>query len=168
LDQHIGMRKFAAVLDLGCGTGLMGFEAQDIAENLIGVDLSPKMLKAAALKAVYTELIEADIIEYLTETDKKFDLFTAADVFIYLGHLKNLFQQISNCANSGAILLSSTEHLNGDGYELNQTGRFSHSNAYIKEVCESIGAEILCHKQRLLRKDALKSISGCLYVVRIK
>ena len=51
MDQHIGMRKFAAVLDLGRGTGLMGFEAQDIAQNLIGVDLSPKNAKSSGTKS---------------------------------------------------------------------------------------------------------------------
>ena len=168
LDQHIELHKFATTLDLGCGTGLMGFEIQDISQNLIGVDLSQKMLKAAAKKGIYSELIESDIIEYLAGTDKKFDLFTAADVFIYLGHLKDLFQQIAQCANSGAILLFSTEHLDEDGYELNQTGRFSHSTAYVEDICEAIGAEILCHRHCQLRKDARKSILGCLYVVRIR
>jgi predicted TPR repeat methyltransferase len=167
LDQHIELHKFATTLDLGCGTGLMGVEIQGIAQNLIGVDLSQKMLKAAAKKAIYSDLVESDIIEYLAGTDKKFDLFTAADVFIYLGHLKDLFQQIAQCANSGAILLFSTEHLDGDGYELNQTGRFSHSTAYVENICEAIGAEILCHRHCQLQKDARKSILGCLYVVRI-
>ena len=167
LDQHIELHKFATTLDLGCGTGLMGVEIQGIAQNLIGVDLSPKMLKSAAQKAIYSELVESDIIEYLAETDKKFDLFTAADVFIYLGHLKDLFQQIAQCANSGAILLFSTEHLDGDGYELNQTGRFSHSTTYVEDICEAIGAEILYHRHCQLRKDARKSILGCLYVISI-
>jgi predicted TPR repeat methyltransferase len=125
------------------------------------------MLKAAAQKAIYSELVESDIIEYLAQTDKKFDLFTAADVFIYLGQLKDLFQKIAQCANFGAILLFSTEHLDGYGYELNQTGRFSHSTAYVQDICEAISAEILCHGHCQLRKNARKSILGCLYVVRI-
>ena len=33
------------ILDLGCGTGLLGVELQDISNNIVGIDLSYKMLE---------------------------------------------------------------------------------------------------------------------------
>jgi len=56
--------KLGPVLDLGCGTGLVGLAISDLPIGpLIGVDVSPRMLEQARAKRVYTDLIEADLME---------------------------------------------------------------------------------------------------------
>lgn len=51
------------VLDVGCGTGLVGAALRGGAPDaaIDGVDISPEMLSAARAKGVYRHLIEADL-----------------------------------------------------------------------------------------------------------
>jgi|GEM_PF-1202138 len=91
-DQHLAMLEYRApqllydaivtainpkykslnILDLGCGTGLCGEKIYPFARQLIGVDLSTKMLTIAAQKNIYTALEQGSIEEILTQyvTDK--------------------------------------------------------------------------------------------------
>ncbi|WP_161626823.1 class I SAM-dependent DNA methyltransferase [Desulfospira joergensenii] len=60
-------KRFEALLDLGCGTGLAGEAFQDLAGSMTGVDLSGKMLEKAREKGVYYRLFRADIREFLSQ-----------------------------------------------------------------------------------------------------
>ena len=42
-------RRDLDVLDLGCGTGLCGLEFRSYARQMVGVDLSPEMVKLAEM-----------------------------------------------------------------------------------------------------------------------
>jgi predicted TPR repeat methyltransferase len=55
------------VLDLGCGTGLVGVEIAPHARSLKGVDLSPKMIERARERGIYSELICGDLMVALGE-----------------------------------------------------------------------------------------------------
>lgn len=44
------------ILDLGCGTGLIGSWFKDYARKIVGVDVSPTMLDMATKKGCYHEL----------------------------------------------------------------------------------------------------------------
>jgi len=50
--------KFKNVIDLGCGTGLVGERFRDIAGKLIGIDVSINMIHKAKKKNIYDELYE--------------------------------------------------------------------------------------------------------------
>lgn len=55
----------APVLDVGCGTGLVGvaLRARMADAEIDGIDISPEMLAAAKSTGVYRDLIEADLTE---------------------------------------------------------------------------------------------------------
>ena len=58
-----GLRRHAElggldILDIGCGTGLVGAQVRDLAGRLDGVDLSPAMLEKAKIKGVYDGLFQ--------------------------------------------------------------------------------------------------------------
>ena len=55
------------VLDLGCGSGLMGQLLREKARRMVGIDLSPKMLFVAEEKGIYDLLIEGDVLAFLDE-----------------------------------------------------------------------------------------------------
>ena len=56
-------KKTCKVLDLGCGTGLVGNAlAKRGFKNIVGFDISPKMLEQAKQKAVYARLSELDLL----------------------------------------------------------------------------------------------------------
>lgn len=130
------------ILDLGCGTGLISNYFKTISKNLIGVDLSQKMLAIANAKNNYTNLIKSDIDSYLeiniNNHYPKFNLIILADVLVYYGDLENLFVKIKeNLEPQGHLLFSielseAADHLND--YNLSTTGRYTHSLEYIKQI----------------------------------
>lgn len=144
---------FQKTLDLGCGTGLTGTEVRSTSKQLIGIDLSPKMISEARKKNLYDKLIVGEITEFLKETDERFDLVVAGDVFIYSGDLKPVFYSVKNRLLPGAHFIFSTENTEENGYILNKTGRFSHSKTYIFNLAKMIGFVIKGYKSTKIRKD---------------
>ena len=58
------------VLDAGCGTGLVGLElAKHGVKDIIGLDVSPKMLEIARRTGVYGSLEEADLSKPIEKRD---------------------------------------------------------------------------------------------------
>eukprot|EP00903_Cladosiphon_okamuranus_P012524 g11727.t1 len=79
------------ILDLGCGTGLIGSWFKDYARKLVGVDVSPTMLDMATKKGCYHELRRGDVRTYLAASDEQqFDLVVAAETLQYLGPLEDV------------------------------------------------------------------------------
>ncbi|CAN0341761.1 unnamed protein product, partial [Ectocarpus sp. 13 AM-2016] len=88
-------------LDLGCGTGLSGRAASSVCRRLVGVDLSPAMVRRAREKRVYHRLLSAPI-----ETGSGScggsssdgigggDLILSCDVFVYIGDLRACFEAV--------------------------------------------------------------------------
>ena len=156
---------FARLLDLGCGTGLVGQIFQEISGCRVGVDLSPKMVEAAATKKVYDELEVGEIVTFLEQNHEPFDLIVAADVLIYVGELDRIFATLSKgLARKGRILFS-TEQMDGQGYLLRQSGRFAHSFSYIESVAARHGLRILRTQSANIRKEKGEWIAGDLYLL---
>ena len=76
-----------AALDIGCGSGILAFELAQYYDNVVGVDLSAKMLEIASQKrsAPNIEYIQMDASQLAI--DRKFDLIVSAAT---LHHLPNL------------------------------------------------------------------------------
>ena len=73
-------------VDLGCGTGLAGKCLRPVCSGeLVGCDLSKRMLKVAKKKKVYDDLKAGDAVAYLTQClePASADLIVAADVIVY-------------------------------------------------------------------------------------
>ena len=85
LAEHLPDRS-TPVLDLGCGTGVVG---EHLAAHgftaLTGVDLSPAMLAIAHRRAVYSALVEADLDEP-PAFDERFGASVSAGTFT-TGHV---------------------------------------------------------------------------------
>ncbi|MGH6862621.1 MAG: methyltransferase domain-containing protein, partial [Phyllobacterium sp.] len=84
VDSAAPGRSFASVLDLGCGTGLMGLYFRSRSTRLAGMDLSEAMLQKAAEKQVYDTLAKGDVNDFHAAPGSV-DLAIAADVFVYVG-----------------------------------------------------------------------------------
>ena len=147
------------VLDLGCGTGLVGEMLSPYAGKLVGVDLSQAMLDQAAIKQVYHQLHKADICDYLSASNDKYNLITCMDTFIYLGQLDELLAQIYRQLKPAGILIFSTETLieaNNLGYQLNISGRYSHHPEYLTKLLCNIGFLI-----NNIHNVPIRTESGC-------
>ena len=154
-----------SVMDLGCGTGLLGEEIKNFCGYLEGIDLSAKMLNEAKKKKIYNKLIKKDILTYLSTESLNFDYFVATDVFVYIGDLSDIFRLIKYRNKKGGKLVFSTEDYDGKDFCLRQTGRYSHSKRYIQNLCEQYGYQLSKFKTSNIRKDNNKYISGGLYLL---
>jgi len=158
---------FKNVIDLGCGTGLAGIEFRLNADRLSGVDISPKIVEEAKKKRVYDILVVADIIEFLNDTDEKYDLFIATDVFIYRGNLKGIFESVQNRSLSGAYFLFSTESCAENDYILRPTGRYAHSRTYIESLAKEYGFVVELCQSAGVRKEHGQWIMGHIYILKL-
>jgi len=164
LKEH-GGGSLGLVLDLGCGTGLTGLEIKDFCSSLKGIDLSKKMLELANAKNVYDQLSHSDIIEYLSNEELNFDYFISTDVFIYVGDLSDVFWLIKSKNKRSGKLVFSTEHTELDGFQLEKTGRYSHSKTYIEELCARFKYTISHFSMVNLRKEKGQFLTGGLYIL---
>ena len=145
-------KNYTRVLDLGCGTGLIGKEVYSDQIILDGVDISKKMLEKANTKKIYNRLFHNDIEQHLSKTRLDYDLYIAADVFIYIGDLDPVFKIFSERGNSSATLAFSVEHLCEGSFKLQKSGRYRHSKDYITSLCFNYGFEILKFTKGHLKK----------------
>ena len=155
--------QLGSVLDLGCGTGLIGNEIKKYCSNLEGIDLSKAMLKIARDKNVYNKLYHEDIIEYLSTEDLNFNYFISTDTFIYVGELSKVFQLIKSRNKLNGKLIFTTEHTDKDGFFLEKSGRYSHSKKYIENLCEEFNYTLSHFETVNLRKNKNSFITGGLY-----
>jgi predicted TPR repeat methyltransferase len=142
------------ILDVGCGTGLVGGCLRPFARQLVGVDVSPGMLDKARRRAVYDTLIEADLFDYLRNQSQRFDILTAADVLTYLGELDEFFRGAANALKPNGVAVVLAEALNAsEAYRLNASGRFSHSAHYLCSVMENSGFTVAEIRQDAMRQE---------------
>ena len=151
------------VLDLGCGTGLLGVELKQYCQSLEGIDLSKLMLHQAQKKNVYDQLHYYEVIEYLSEKSLNFDYFVCADVLIYIGDLSDTFRLIKSRNSRNGKFIFSTEHIEGTGYFLEKTGRYSHSKSYIESLCYEFDYQLSYFTKTKLRKERGEFLTGAIY-----
>ncbi len=163
--HYTGSPGFENCVDLGCGTGLAGMTFRPLCKRLSGVDLSGKMIAAAAEKKVYDTLETGDVVQCLHQGKEQYDLFIAADMVTYMADLEPLFQALSAGSLSGAHFIFSTEHGEGPGWQVRLTGRFAHHPDYIAGVVSNSGGEIVCMQEADLRREGESWIRGDVYLV---
>ena len=106
-----------------------------------------------------------DIITSLSNESLNFDYFVSTDVFVYIGDLPDVFRLIKSRSKTGGKLAFSTEYYDGDGFFLEQTGRYLHSKKYIEGICEEFGYQLRYFEILPLRKEKNQYISGGLYIL---
>jgi len=161
------------ILDLGCGTGLIGVASAHLARQLIGVDLSTKMLAKAKARGIYQQLHHADLLTMMKgEAPASHDVVFSADVFIYIGKLDEIVAETRRLLTPGGIVAFSIESPDAEpgvtppDYELQNTGRYRQSAAYIQRLASEHGFATLDMAPTVIRTDAHKAINGHLVVWR--
>lgn len=154
------------VLDLGCGTGLMGPYLRPLATRLAGVDLSGKMLDKARERGIYDQLECGEIGAYLATQREAFDLVAAADVLVYFGDLAPLFGQVRAALRSGGWFCFSVEACEDGDFVLRPSNRFAHSLDYLRGLAAGAGFEVCEKKAAALRTENGAPVPGYLVVLR--
>ncbi|WP_406720541.1 methyltransferase domain-containing protein [Thioclava litoralis] len=133
--------QYERVLDLGCGTGLMGRELAAKSGWLEGWDISSEMLREAGAKACYHALEKRDLSALMPE-ESRWDLITAADVFAYIGALEQIIGWVSAAIRPGGRFAFTVElHDGPEAYILRPSRRYAHSRHHLAELLDLAGFE---------------------------
>lgn len=159
--------KHYDILDLGCGTGLCGHYFQRVACSLVGVDLSQGMIAEAEKRGIYSRLVCGDVLEFLEqELEDRYDIVVAADVFIYIGRLEEIFRHVHRLLQLGGVFAFSEETGEDREIELRDSGRFAHSPGYIRRLGKEFGfAEVSATPVEIRRHKNLP-IDGSIFIFR--
>ncbi len=165
--EHVQAAKGEMVVaDLGCGTGACGPLFREMAGELVGVDLSPRMLAKALERDVYDQLHQAEILTFLQENGNRFDLLLAADVFVYFGDLEPVMKAAADALQPDGWTVFSVEHQETGDYRLDQTGRYKHAPAFIKTLAEKSDLVIRARKREITRLEAGEPVEASLWLLQ--
>lgn len=165
------------VLDLGCGTGLVGTYIARHARRLVGVDLSPRMLDQARKLNLYHALECAEVHDMLQASETAtYDVIVAADVFIYIGRLEEIASQARRLLRPGGVFAFSVEEASealgpaadqGDcpGYRLDlRTRRYVHEEEYLRTLAARNQMRVTAAQHSRLRLEREQPVIGRLVV----
>jgi predicted TPR repeat methyltransferase len=147
---------FAAMLDLGCGTGLAGVAFHPFVDRLVGVDLAPAMIAQASAKKIYDRLDTADIADALDDEAARhaaYQLVAAADVFVYVNDLAPIAARVARALAPDGVFAFTVETHAGDGVKLLPTLRYAHSEAYVRAVLRDAALTVARLDQKSVRSE---------------
>lgn len=158
-----------SVLDAGCGTGLCGPSLRPYARHLLGVDLSPRMIERARVRGDYDELIVAELTAFLTGRPAAYDLIVSADTLVYFGQLEPVLTAATLALRPGGWLAFTVERLEDaavDDFSLDPSGRYRHSEAYLRRVLALVGIAVESLEIVTLRLEGGQPVIGFLVTAR--
>ena len=129
--EFAGSRRFARVLDIGCGTGLCGEFLRPMSDMLDGVDLSPQMLAQAGEKGLYNSLRRGDLENDLRAHPASYDLVVGAAVLIHFLDLAPVFHAVFAALRPGGGFAFTLFRDDGDEPTPTATSFFAHSHGYV-------------------------------------
>lgn len=164
-----------AMLDLGCGTGLVGLAFAEMTDHRTGIDLSPRMIEQARRRSCYQRLEVGEITEFLSaEAEKQnhpnYDLVIAADVLVYCGDLSPIFKALRPVMQAGGIFAFTVEaQLPSDkaDYSLAPSKRFRHHPDYVAKSLESAGFMVKNRRSITPRSDRGEPVLGIYFLAEI-
>jgi predicted TPR repeat methyltransferase/predicted negative regulator of RcsB-dependent stress response len=163
-----GSRLGLRILDLGCGTGLVGTGFKDwaLAGRLDGIDFSTGMLDEARKRGIYDNLFRGDIEQMLSRGGENYDLILAADTLIYFGELKNLFLGAAQHLLGEGFFIFTVESKEGIGWEPTPKRRFRHTEAYIRQCAAEAGLSFAERVDCTLRFESGAPVPGFAIALR--
>jgi predicted TPR repeat methyltransferase len=174
LTELLDESDWGTVVDLGCGTGLVGSLLRPRTGRLVGVDLSTGMLERARRRRVYDELVRAELVSFLHGRQASFDVVVAADVLCYFGVLDDVISAAAAALRPGGVLAFTVEALDteqGDGpdgrsadWSLALTGRYAHAPRYVADAMTAF--DDVAIERCELRTEAGRPVAGLLVVGR--
>lgn len=151
------------VLDLGCGTGLLGAYLGRLDGALVGVETSRKMIDQAHLRNVYDKFHTVNLHDALEATPESlYEVIAALDVFTYAGNLTNAIPDAHRILVPGGQLVLSCESAPEAGADmlLQPTGRFAHRQSHVEALCQSAGFAKVDVEATTLRMDNGQPVPG--------
>ena len=141
------------ILDIGCGTGLVGQKVGGLARRLDGVDLSPAMLEKAQAKGIYDRLEQADIAAFLAAHRQSYDAILGAAILIHFGGLEAVLQAAAHALREKGLFIFTLFAGEAEDFaaaasdRLAQSGCYAHSAGYIERLAPQSGFSVAELKQ---------------------
>ncbi|MDY0105719.1 MAG: tetratricopeptide repeat protein [Giesbergeria sp.] len=151
------------VLDLGCGTGLLGVCLGRLDGFLIGVDFSHKMVEQAARHNVYDRFHTVNLHDALQNTPESlYQVISALDVFIYAGDITRTIPDAFRILTPGGQLMFSCEAASETGPDLvlQPAGRYSHKRSHVEALCKAAGFDPIEVEESVLRHENNAPVHG--------
>ena len=151
------------VLDLGCGTGLLGVCLGRLDGALVGVDPSMKMIDQAARHNVYDRFHTVNLHDALRETpDGLYQVIAALDVFIYAGDVTEAIPNALRVLVPGGMMVFSFETAPEQGADLvlQPSGRYAHKRSHIEALCKAAGFASVEVRDTELREENHQPVNG--------
>jgi predicted TPR repeat methyltransferase len=161
--------KFAATLDLGCGTGLAGAALRPLVAHLTGVDLSPGMIARCRGKGIYDRLETGELAAFLEAeraAQRRYDLVIAADVFAYLYDLAPVVQAVAAVLDPGGIVAFTVETHEDEGIALGEKLRYRHGAGHARAAITAAGLALVELAPANTRIEADEPVPGLVVVAR--
>jgi predicted TPR repeat methyltransferase len=97
-----------SVLDVGCGTGLVGraLRARGFSGELVGRDISEASLAVAREGGDYASLEQADLQQRLAFEDGRFDAVVCVGVMTYLPDVEAVWREFARVARPGGVVVA--------------------------------------------------------------
>jgi len=97
-----------SVLDVGCGTGLVGkaLRARGCAARIVGLDISRTSLQVADRTGAYDTLEPADLQHPLDVEDNGVDVLVCAGVMTYLPEVEVVWREFARVVRSGGLVVA--------------------------------------------------------------
>jgi predicted TPR repeat methyltransferase len=104
----------ASVLDVGCGTGLVGRALRDrgFEGRLLGLDISTASLEVAGQGGAYDSLERADLQQRLPVADDSVDAVVCVGVMTYLPQVEAVWREFARVVGpAGLVVLTQREDI---------------------------------------------------------
>jgi predicted TPR repeat methyltransferase len=156
------------ILDLGCGTGLVGESFKDLAQGgqMDGMDIAPRMIEVARARGLYGALMLGDLEELLPQPGPSYSLILAADTMIYIGDLQATFRGVATRLEPGGFYLFAVESKDGEGWEQTPMHRFAHSESYLRALAAQTGLDLIAIQPCTLRNEGAVPVPGFTVALR--
>jgi predicted TPR repeat methyltransferase len=159
LARFVHSRKLD-ILDLGCGTGLVGARFHPLAQTLTGIDFSSNMLKVAQQRQIYDKLVCGELTAFLQTQTENFDLAVGADVFIYIGDLSGVFQGVRGALRDAGFFGFSVEVGEEQDFVLRPSRHYAHSRAYLQRLADDHGFVLETIESQVIRQGDGIDVAG--------
>jgi predicted TPR repeat methyltransferase len=160
-----GRTRFAAMLDLGCGTGLAGAAFQPAVDHLTDTDLPTTTIDEARRKALYDRLETGELQEFLdaeAAAPARYDLVVAADVLVYLPDLAVVAVAVRRVLAAGGLFGFTVETHAGDGVLLRESLRYAHGAAHVRAAMAGADLELAHLAEVATRTERGEPVAGLL------
>lgn len=162
LQQLHPERRFN-LLDLGCGTGLLGVYLGPLEGHILGVDLSGKMIEQAARHNIYHRFHQVNLLDALHSTPSStFDVITALDSWVYVGDLQQAITDAHRILVPGGRLIFSCElgDATGPDVQMSAANRYAHRLASVQQQCQQAGFDSVQVRETELRLENGQPVAG--------